>query len=320
MSQQWSGSSVVVTGGGGFLGRAVCARLRRRGVERLVAPSSTDYDLRRPDDVARLFADARPDLVIHLAARVGGIGANMAAPADLYLDNLLMGTYVIEQARLSGTAKTVVAGTICSYPKHTPVPFSEDSLWQGYPEETNAPYGVAKLAHLVQAQANRAQYGQDVIYLMPTNLYGPGDKFHPGVSHVIPALVKKCVDAVESGADHIEVWGTGAASREFLYVDDAAEGVVLAAERYDGADPVNLGTDEELPIRDLVGLIAAATGFTGEIRWDASKPDGQPRRRVDPSRAASLFGFKAEVPFADGLRRTVDWYLAHRDEAVARDH
>jgi GDP-L-fucose synthase len=320
MSQQWSGSSVVVTGGGGFLGRAVCARLRRRGVERLVAPSSTDYDLRRPDDVARLFADARPDLVIHLAARVGGIGANMAAPADLYLDNLLMGTYVIEQARLSGTAKTVVAGTICSYPKHTPVPFSEDSLWQGYPEETNAPYGVAKLAHLVQAQANRAQYGQDVIYLMPTNLYGPGDKFHPGVSHVIPALIKKCVDAVESGADHIEVWGTGAASREFLYVDDAAEGVVLAAERYDGADPVNLGTDEELPIRDLVGLIAAATGFTGDIRWDASKPDGQPRRRVDPSRAASLFGFKAEVPFADGLRRTVDWYLTHRDEALARDH
>jgi GDP-L-fucose synthase len=320
MSLPWSERSVLVTGGGGFLGRAVCARLRRRGVERLSTPASADYDLRRPDDVARLFADTVPDLVVHLAARVGGIGANMAAPADLYLDNLLMGTYVIEQARVSGTAKTVVAGTICSYPKHTPVPFSEDSLWQGYPEETNAPYGVAKLAHLVQAQANRAQYGQDVIYLMPTNLYGPGDKFHPAVSHVIPALIKKCVDAVEAGADHIEVWGTGAASREFLYVDDAAEGIVLAAERYDGADPVNLGTDEELPIRDLVGLIAAATGFTGEIRWDASKPDGQPRRRVDPSRAASLFGFKAEVPFAEGLRRTVDWYLTHRTEALARDH
>jgi GDP-L-fucose synthase len=320
MSLPWSERSVLVTGGGGFLGRAVCARLRRRGVERLSTPASADYDLRRPDDVARLFADTAPDLVVHLAARVGGIGANMAAPADLYLDNLLMGTYVIEQARVSGTAKTVVAGTICSYPKHTPVPFSEDSLWQGYPEETNAPYGVAKLAHLVQAQANRAQYGQDVIYLMPTNLYGPGDKFHPAVSHVIPALIKKCVDAVEAGADHIEVWGTGAASREFLYVDDAAEGIVLAAERYDGADPVNLGTDEELPIRDLVGLIAAATGFAGEIRWDASKPDGQPRRRVDPSRAASLFGFKAEVPFAEGLRRTVDWYLTHRTEALARDH
>ena len=320
MSELWSDRTVVVTGGRGFLGRAVCARLRQRGVERLVAPGSANYDLRRPDDVARLFADSQPDLVIHLAARVGGIGANMAAPADLYLDNLLMGTYVIEQARLSGTPKTVVAGTICSYPKHTPVPFSEDSLWLGYPEETNAPYGIAKLAQLVQAQANRAQYGQDVIYLMPTNLYGPGDKFHPGVSHVIPALIKKCVDAVESGAEHIEVWGTGSASREFLYVDDAAEGLVLAAERYDGPDPVNLGTDEELPIRDLVGLIAEATGFRGEIRWDTSKPDGQPRRRVDPSRAASSFGFKAEVPFAEGLRRTVEWYLTHRDEAVARDH
>jgi GDP-L-fucose synthase len=316
----WSGSTVLVTGGRGFLGRAVCTRLRERGVEQLVTPTSADYDLRRPDEVARLFDDVRPDLVFHLAARVGGIGANMAHPAELYLDNLLMGTYVIEQARLSGTPKTVVTGTICSYPKYTPVPFSEDSLWQGYPEETNAPYGIAKLAQLVQAQANRAQYGQDVIYLMPTNLYGPGDKFHPGVSHVIPALIKKCVDAVESGADHIEVWGTGSASREFLYVDDAAEGLVLAAERYDGAEPVNLGTDEELPIRDLVTLIAAATGFTGQIRWDSSKPDGQPRRRVDPSRAASSFGFKAEVQFAEGLRRTVDWYLTHRDEAVARDH
>jgi GDP-L-fucose synthase len=200
------------------------------------------------------------------------------------------------------------------------VPFSEDSLWQGYPEETNAPYGIAKLAHLVQAQANRAQYGQNVIYLMPTNLYGPGDKFNPAVSHVIPALVKKCVDARESGADHIEVWGSGAASREFLYVDDAAEGIALAAERYDGHDPVNLGTDHEVPIRDLVDLVADATGFDGEIRWDASKPDGQPRRRVDPSRAASLFGFKAQVPLAEGLRRTVDWYLANRHEAETRDH
>ena len=320
MSESWSDRTVVVTGGRGFLGRALCERLHQRGVERLVTPTSAEYDLRHPDDVARLFADTRPDMVFHLAARVGGIGANMAAPADLYLDNLLMGTYVIDQARRSGTPKTVVTGTICSYPKHTPVPFSESSLWQGYPEETNAPYGIAKLAQLVQAQANRTQYGQNVVYLMPTNLYGPGDKFHPGVSHVIPALIKKCVDAVESGADHIEVWGTGSASREFLYVDDAAEGLVLAAERYDGPEPVNLGTDEELPIRDLVGLIARATGFGGEIRWDTSKPDGQPRRRVDPSRAASSFGFKAEVPFAEGLRRTVDWYLAHRDEAVARDH
>jgi len=320
MSEFWSDRTVVVTGGRGFLGRAVCARLRERGVGRLIAPSSAEYDLRRPDDVARLFADTQPDLVFHLAARVGGIGANMARPADLYLDNLLMGTYVIEEARKAGTPKTVVTGTICSYPKHTPVPFREDHLWQGYPEETNAPYGVAKLAQLVQAQANRAQYGQNVIYLMPTNLYGPGDKFHPAVSHVIPALIKKCVDAVESGADHIEVWGTGSASREFLYVADAAEGLVLAAEHYDGPDPVNLGTDEELPIRDLAAMIAELTGFTGEIRWDTSKPDGQPRRRVDPSRAAELFGFKAQVPFAEGLRRTIDWYLTHREEALARDH
>jgi GDP-L-fucose synthase len=320
MSDAWSERTVLVTGGRGFLGRAVVARLRDRGTGRLVTPGSADYDLRRAGDVERLFADVAPDLVIHLAARVGGIGANMARPADLYLDNLLMGTHVIEVARQAGTPKTVVVGTICSYPKHTPVPFHEDSLWQGYPEETNAPYGIAKLAQLVQAQANRAQYGQNVIYLMPTNLYGPGDKFHPGVSHVIPALIKKCVEAVESGAGHIDVWGTGAASREFLYVDDAAEGLVLAAERYDGADPVNLGTDEELPIRDLVKLIADATGFDGEVRWDTSKPDGQPRRRVDPSRAAAAFGFRARVPFAEGLRRTVDWYLANRAVAEARDH
>jgi GDP-L-fucose synthase len=314
----WPARRVVVTGGSGFLGRALCAKLRARGAEQLVTPSSVEYDLRRRDDVERLFADAQPDLVVHLAARVGGIGANQARPADLYLDNLLMGTYVIEQARHSGTAKTVVIGTICSYPKHTPVPFSETSLWQGYPEETNAPYGVAKLAQLVQAQANRAQYGQNVVYLMPTNLYGPGDKFHPAVSHVIPALIKKCVEAREQGLGHIEVWGTGAATREFLYVDDAAEGIALAAEHYDGADPVNLGADHELPIRDLVELIAEATGFEGEIRWDTSKPDGQPRRRVDASRAADRFGFKPETSFATGLRATVDWYLANRAEAESR--
>jgi GDP-L-fucose synthase len=320
MSDAWSERTVLVTGGRGFLGRAVVAHLRDRGAGRLVTPGSADYDLRRATEVERLFADVAPDLVIHLAARVGGIGANMARPADLYLDNLLMGTHVIEVARQAGTPKTVIVGTICSYPKHTPVPFHEDSLWQGYPEETNAPYGIAKLAQLVQAQANRAQYGQNVVYLMPTNLYGPGDKFHPGVSHVIPALIKKCVEAVETGAGHIDVWGTGSASREFLYVDDAAEGLVLAAERYDGAEPVNLGTDEELPIRDLVKLIADATGFQGQIRWDTTKPDGQPRRRVDPGRAAQAFGFRARVPFADGLRRTVDWYLANRAEAEARDH
>jgi GDP-L-fucose synthase len=320
MSDYWHDRRVLVTGGGGFLGRAVLARLGARGADRVTAPTSTDYDLRDRAAVASMFADIEPDLVIHLAARVGGIGANQARPADLYLDNLLMGTYVIDEARLRATPKTVVLGTICSYPKFTPVPFSEDSLWQGYPEETNAPYGIAKLAQLVQIQSNRAQYGQNAVYLMPTNLYGPGDKFHPAVSHVIPALIKKCIEAKETGADHIEVWGTGSASREFLYADDAAEGIVLAAERYDDADPVNLGADREMPIKELVELIVELIGFEGEIRWDASKPDGQPRRRVDPSRAAAAFGFEASTDFREGLTTTIDWYLAHRDEAEARDH
>ena len=315
----WPDHRVLVTGGNGFLGKAVCAGLLARGAGTVVAPTSTEYDLRHPAQVEAMFAESQPDLVVHLAARVGGIGANQARPADLYVENLLMGTYVIEEARRRGTPKTVLVGTVCSYPKITPVPFTESSLWQGYPEETNAPYGIAKLAHLTHAQANRAQYGQSCIYLIPTNLYGPGDKFHPAVSHVIPALIKKCVDAKEAGADHIEVWGTGAASREFLYVDDAAEGVVLAAERYDGEDPVNLGNDQELPIKDLVGLIAEAVGFEGEIRWDSSKPDGQPRRRVDASRAKELFGFAATTQFDEGLQQTVDWYLSHRTEAEARD-
>ena len=315
----WQNTHVLVTGGNGFLGTAVLRALQQRSPARITAPTSQAFDLRRVEQVEAMFDEHRPDLVIHLAARVGGIGANMARPSELYLDNLLMGTYVIEAARRAGTPKTVVAGTICSYPKHTPVPFHEDSLWQGYPEETNAPYGVAKLAQLTQLQANRAEHGQSGIYLLPTNLYGPGDKFHPAVSHVIPALIKKCVDAQESGADHIEVWGTGSASREFLYVDDAAEAIVLASELYDGPDPVNLGTDEEMPIRDLVGIIAEAVGFEGEIRWDTSKPDGQPRRRVDPSRAKELFGFSAAVPFREGLRRTIDWYRANRELAESRD-
>ena len=284
----------------------------------MLCPSSADYDLREAAQVTAMLDDHRPDVVIHLAARVGGIGANLERPADLYLDNLLMGTYVIDAARRLGIAKTVVIGTICSYPKFTPVPFSETSLWQGYPEETNAPYGVAKLVQLVQVQSNRAQYGQSAIYLMPTNLYGPGDKFNSSVSHVIPAIIKKCVDAKEAGADHIDVWGTGSASREFLYVDDAARGIVAATEFYDGEDPVNLGTDEERPIRELVPLIAELVGFEGEIRWDPSKPDGQPRRNVDTSRAAELFGFRAKIPFEEGLRRTVDWYLSHRAEAETR--
>ncbi|MET0150481.1 MAG: GDP-L-fucose synthase [Acidimicrobiales bacterium] len=309
---------VLVTGGSGFLGRAVLERVRAFDPALVAAPGSEEYDLRRADDAVRLFDDVDPDLVIHLAARVGGIGANRERPADLYLDNLLMGTYVLDEARRRGTAKTVMIGTICSYPKLAEVPFSEDQLWTGYPEETNAPYGIAKLAQLAQAQANREQYGQDVIYLMPTNLYGPGDKFNASVSHVIPALIKKCVDAHDAGEDHIVVWGTGNASREFLYVDDAADAILQAAERYDGGDPVNLGADEETWIRDLVPLIAETVGFEGEIRWDSSYPDGQPRRRVDPTRAATEFGFKASTPLRDGLRATVDWYLSNREEAEAR--
>lgn len=314
----WRTRSVLVTGGRGFLGQAVVDRLHQRGAAAVITPTSTDYDLRDRAAVTAMFADAEPDLVVHLAARVGGIGANMARPADLYLDNLLMGTYVLDEARLRETPKTVMVGTICSYPKFTPVPFHEDSLWQGYPEETNAPYGIAKLAQLVQLQANRAQYGQNAVYLMPTNLYGPRDKFHPAVSHVIPALIKKAVDAAESGADHIDVWGTGSASREFLYVDDAAEGIVLAAERYDDDLPVNLGADQELPIKDLVQIIVELVGFQGEVRWDTTKPDGQPRRGVDASRARERFGFVASTPFEEGLRLTLDWYLANRAEAEAR--
>ena len=318
VSSYWPAKRVLVTGGGGFLGQAVLAGLEARGARQVSAPRAAEVDLRDRTATESLVTDESPDVIIHLAASVGGIGANRERPADLYLDNLLMGTHVLEAARRAETPKTVMLGTICSYPKHTPVPFSEDSLWHGYPEETNAPYGVAKLAQLTQMQANRDQYGQSAIYLMPTNLYGPGDKFHPSVSHVIPALIKKCVDAQESGSDHIEVWGTGSASREFLFVDDAAEGVLLAAEHYDRADPVNLGTDEEMPIRDLVGIITEAVGFDGEVRWDTSKPDGQPRRRVDPSRAREEFGFVAKVDFREGLRRTIDWYRANRDLAESR--
>jgi GDP-L-fucose synthase len=308
---------VIVTGGAGFLGSTVCRKLKERGAKDVVVPLKEDYDLTREADVARLWKDARPTLVIHLAARVGGIGANMAAPGDLYVSNILMGTYVIEQARKSETPKTVLLGTICAYPKYTPVPFSEKDLWNGYPEETNAPYGVAKKAMLVHAQANRDQYGQNCIYLLPTNLYGPGDKFNPKVSHVVAALVKKCVEAKERGDNAIEVWGTGTATREFLYVDDCADGILLASEHYDEQDPVNLGTDNETSIRDLVELIAKLTGFEGDLRWDSSKPDGQPRRRVDATLAREKFGFEAKVSLEEGLRKTIEWYLSHRDIAEA---
>jgi len=318
MESPFESKRIYVTGGTGFLGGAVQQTLRARGVTDIVAPSSAEVDLRDPGATIAHIGEAAPDVVIHLAARVGGIGANLAAPASLYLDNLLLGTNVIEASRLAQVDKTVVVGTICSYPKHTPVPFQETSLWTGYPEESNAPYGIAKLAHLAHLQANRQQYGQRGAYVMPTNLYGPGDKFHPDVSHVIPALIRKCVIARETGAEEIEVWGTGSASREFLYVDDAAEGIVLAAERYDGADPVNLGADRELLIKELVEIIAELTRFHGRISWDETKPDGQPRRGVDASRARERFGFEARTEFRDGLQRTIEWFEANRDAAEAR--
>lgn len=318
MGTGFEAKRVLITGGTGFLGRAVQAALRARGVTDVLTPSSAEVDFCDAAAAQTSIEAAEPDVVIHLAARVGGIGANMAAPASLYLENLMLGTNVIEASRHAGVAKTVVVGTICSYPKHTPVPFQESSLWTGYPEETNAPYGIAKLAQLVHLQANRAQYGQNGIYLMPTNLYGPGDKFHPDVSHVIPALVRKCVIAREEGAEEIEVWGTGSASREFLYVDDAAAGIVLAAEHYEGAEPVNLGATNETPIKELVEIIAEETNFPGRIAWDDTKPDGQPRRSVDASRAREEFGFEANVGLRDGLRRTIEWYEANREAAEAR--
>ena len=303
-----SGRRVMVTGGAGFLGRHVVRRLEEAGVRDVFVPRSREYDLRRPADIERALADGRPDVVIHLAAVVGGIGANRENPGRFFHDNAIMGIGLMEAARLAGVAKFVQVGTVCSYPKHTPVPFHEDDIWNGYPEETNAPYGLAKKMLLVQAQAYRAQYGFNAIYLIPVNLYGPGDNFDPASSHVIPALIKKCVDARDRGDDHIDVWGTGSASREFLYVEDAAEGIVLAGERYDGPDPVNLGVGREITIRDLVAVIARLTGFGGEIRWDPTKPDGQPRRALDTSGARERFGFVAQTDFNEGLRRTVEWY------------
>lgn len=311
-SSFWSGKSVMVTGGAGFLGRHVVVKLRDRGASKVFVPRSVDYDLREKEAILRALDHARPDLIIHLAAVVGGIGANRANPGRFFYDNAIMGIQLMEQARLAGVEKFVTVGTVCAYPKHTPVPFREEALWNGYPEETNAPYGLAKKMLLVQGQAYREQYGFNAIYLLPVNLYGPGDNFDPESSHVIPALIRKCIEANETGAPYIEAWGTGNASREFLYVEDAAEGIVLAAEGYDEPQPVNLGSGAEITIRELAGIIAELTGFNGEIRWDASKPDGQPRRQLDVSRATRLFGFRAKTDFREGLRRTIEWYQQNR--------
>ena len=306
---------VTVTGGGGFLGQYVVRAFRDRGYDVFV-PRRAEYDLTLEGNVVRLFDDARPDIVVHLAAVVGGIGANSAQPGYFFYQNLHMGTMLMEHARARSVSKFVGVGTICSYPKFTPVPFREDDLWNGYPEETNAPYGLAKKMLLVQGQAYRQQYGFDAIHLLPVNLYGPGDNFDPESSHVIPALVRKCLEAVHGGDPEIVCWGDGSATREFLFVEDCAEAILLATERYDDAAPVNIGAGFEISIRDLVTLVAELTGFGGTIRWDTTKPNGQPRRSLDTSRAAAGFGFKAHTPFREGLARTIAWYAGGGRSAV----
>jgi GDP-L-fucose synthase len=314
----WKGKRVTVTGGRGFLGRPLTEKLTEAGAE-VTTFSSKEYDLTRQVDVARMYRDQRPEIVLHLAARVGGIGANRDNPGRFFYDNAMMGIELMEQARLTGVRKFVQIGTVCSYPKFAPIPFSEDDLWNGYPEETNASYGLAKKMLLVQAQAYRQQYGFDAIYLIPVNLYGPGDNFDLHSSHVIPALIRKCLEAKQAGAPSVEVWGTGTPTREFLYVDDAARGIMLGAERYDKADPVNLGSSEEISIRDLVKLIAELTGFDGQMIFDPTKPDGQPRRKLNVERARREFGFVSETPFEVGLRRTIDWFRrAAATSSVAR--
>lgn len=307
----WRDQSVIVTGGAGFLGRHVVEKLRAEKAGRIIVPRRATYDLREGEAVARLYAD-HPDatMVIHLAANVGGIGINREHPGLFFYENLMMGTLMLEQARRAGVAKFVGIGTVCSYPKFAPVPFSEDDLWSGYPEETNAPYGLAKKMLLVQSQAYRQEYGYNAIHLLPVNLYGPHDKFDLKSSHVIPAVIRKMVDAQESGVGEVTLFGDGSPTREFLFVRDAAEGIVLAAERYDGAEPVNLGSAFEISIRDLVEIIADEVGFTGELRWDASKPNGQPRRKLDVSRAQRDFGFLSRTDFRAGLRETIRWYRA----------
>lgn len=312
MTDFWRDKRVWITGGTGFLGQVIARKLRERGCPHIFATGRADGDLTELSVVQRLLTEFRPDLVIHLAAIVGGIGANREHPAEFFYQNLMMGAQLMHESWKAGVGKFVAIGTICAYPKFTPTPFHEDNLWNGYPEETNAPYGLAKKMLLVQAQAYRQQYGWDAVYLLPVNLYGPGDNFDPASSHVIPALIKKFADAKAAGSDHIVAWGDGSPTREFLYVDDAAEGILLAAEMYDKPDPVNLGSGMEISIKDLAETIARHVGFKGEIRWDTSKPNGQPRRRLDVSRAEREFGFRAQMGFEEGLRRTVEWYRARK--------
>jgi len=302
---------IVVTGGAGFLGSFVVEKLRERGCGKIFVPTIDEFDLRDRDDILKLLRREKPELIIHLAAVVGGIGANRVNPGKYFYENAIMGIQLIEYARITGVEKFLAVGTICAYPKFTPVPFKEDDLWAGYPEETNAPYGLAKKMMLVQSQAYRDQYGFNSIFVLPVNLYGPRDNFDPASSHVIPALIKKCVDAVKYGDEKITVWGTGEASREFLFVEDAAEAIILAAEKYDGGEPVNIGAGFEIKIKDLITLIARITGFKGEIEYDGTKPDGQPRRCLDTQRAFDEFGFKAKVKFEEGLKKTIEWYIGN---------
>ena len=314
MSSFFENRRVVVTGGAGFLGGFVIDGLKKRGGKNILVPKIDDYDLVKINDIVRMYDEMKPDVVIHLAAAVGGIGANRRHPGEFFYKNLMMGVQLIEQARLRNIEKFVALGTVCAYPKFAKVPFKEDDVWNGYPEETNAPYGLAKKMLLVQSQSYRDEYGFNSIFLLPVNLYGPGDNFDPESSHVIPALIKKCVDAIESDADHIVCWGTGKVSREFLYAGDAAEGILLATEHYNSSEPVNIGAGSEITIKDLAEKIARLTGFTGEIRWDSSQPDGQPRRCLDVSRAKEYFGFEARTSFDEGLKVTIDWYIANRKQ------
>lgn len=304
----WEGKRVLVTGGFGFLGSHVVHKLRTEHAAEVFVPQHRDYDLVEPANVARVYEDSKPDIVIHLAGEVGGIGVNRANPGRFFYNNLMMGAQMMEYGRRRAVSKFVAIGTICAYPKHTPVPFKEESLWNGYPEETNAPYGLAKKMLLVQSQAYREQYGFNSIFLLPVNLYGPGDNFDSETSHAIPAIIKKCIDAVRHGQNEVVLWGTGNPTREFLYVNDAADGILLAAERYNGSEPVNLGSGMEISIKDLANLIKEMTGFRGKFVWDSTKPDGQPRRSLDISKAEQLFGFRAQIPFEEGLRETVESY------------